>query len=520
MKLIKIGSAPSNDIVLNSQYVSGKHAVLIVLDDGSCIIEDRGSTNGTFLDNNHQNRLQPGVQQTVHRGDVVIFGDTRLPWNRVPQPDNNSQYARVINIGSDSHNNLVESDPSVSRFHAVVKIDKNKRAFIIDNKSTNGTEVKGVKIAPNTPVRIYRGTPVVVGHTDITAKLAPMLHKRFDWLKAAGIAAAVAVVAVLVAVVVSHIFPSHKDYKQSVVMVFHEFDYTVELTNNAFNTPLKVKIDLGVALTGTAFFIDDNGHMGTNRHVVEPWREEYDTDTMHTKLKQFLSAPGNLPKDFVDYLNFDGSGWTSGHPILNDVVKQILQFVSANATNDRVKIAEFNSVLQSIQSGAYTISGESTGIYILYPGRHYASLNESDRAVTLAVWPDEKADVAILRLNSNVTPEKCKPYLSIEDCYMGALKAGQGPLKSIGYPTGLVRAFDDSKKTIEPTEYESKVSKGSSRYTFEIQQTAAGGASGSPVFFDNNGELAGVLSSHWIEGTTTVVVQAKYLKELYDKEIR
>ena len=151
MKLLKIGSAPSNDIVLNSQYVSARHADLIVLDDGTCIIEDKGSTNGTYLDPNRQNRLQPGVQQPVRRGDVIVLGNTNLPWNQVPQPDNNSQYASVINIGSDFRNDMVVSEPSVSRFHAVLKIDKKATPSSSTTRAPTARRSTASRLPPTAP---------------------------------------------------------------------------------------------------------------------------------------------------------------------------------------------------------------------------------------------------------------------------------------------------------------------------------------------------------------------------------
>ena len=62
MKLIKIGSSSSCDIVLHSEYVSGHHADLLILDDGQVTIEDRGSTNGTFVGTN-QKRINPGISR-------------------------------------------------------------------------------------------------------------------------------------------------------------------------------------------------------------------------------------------------------------------------------------------------------------------------------------------------------------------------------------------------------------------------------------------------------------------------
>lgn len=41
MKLIRIGSSSSCDIVLHSEFVSGHHAEMILLDNGEIILEDK-----------------------------------------------------------------------------------------------------------------------------------------------------------------------------------------------------------------------------------------------------------------------------------------------------------------------------------------------------------------------------------------------------------------------------------------------------------------------------------------------
>lgn len=46
---ISIGRAPENTLVLDDDYVSGRHA-RIYPNDGTWVVEDLGSTNGTYVD--------------------------------------------------------------------------------------------------------------------------------------------------------------------------------------------------------------------------------------------------------------------------------------------------------------------------------------------------------------------------------------------------------------------------------------------------------------------------------------
>ena len=60
-----------------------------------------------------------------------------------------------------------------------------------------------------------------------------------------------------------------------------------------------------------------------------------------------------------------------------------------------------------------------------------------------------------------------------------------------------------------------------SKYYFDIQGEIVGGASGSPVFDSETGQLVGVAFASRVGGSTYgCAVHAKYLKEMYDKETK
>ncbi len=46
--VVKVGRSPSNDIIINNSNVSSKHA-LFKISKNKIILEDMGSTNGTFV---------------------------------------------------------------------------------------------------------------------------------------------------------------------------------------------------------------------------------------------------------------------------------------------------------------------------------------------------------------------------------------------------------------------------------------------------------------------------------------
>jgi hypothetical protein len=67
-----LGRKPGNDIVLDNLAVSGNHCVFELHGLADVFIEDLGSTNGTFVNNQRVKR------QLLHDEDVVAIGSFRI----------------------------------------------------------------------------------------------------------------------------------------------------------------------------------------------------------------------------------------------------------------------------------------------------------------------------------------------------------------------------------------------------------------------------------------------------------
>ncbi len=148
-----IGSAADCDLVVGEPKVSGHHCRL-TREGGGYVLEDLGSTNGTFLG---------GVRITgkvpVARGDAITLGlTTPMPW---PPEDEGTT---VIRIGRDPDNDVVIDLPMVSGRHArVIWAGVPGEGVIEDLGSANGTAVgapeRKVAHAPFTVEdTIYLGT--------------------------------------------------------------------------------------------------------------------------------------------------------------------------------------------------------------------------------------------------------------------------------------------------------------------------------------------------------------------------
>ena len=196
----RIGRDPAADIVLNDPRVSWHHAVLKV-DGRQWVLEDLGSTNGTFLGADRTARVdirgncvvrlgnledgpllrfepqlppepppppptppapavaepawqprtpvgrdtpQPGARNTppadVDESLAFLPSVDRRPTARLPLP------AKVMRIGRAPDNDLVVADLGVTRRHAELRKSASGRYQIIDLGSHNGTYVNGARV--------------------------------------------------------------------------------------------------------------------------------------------------------------------------------------------------------------------------------------------------------------------------------------------------------------------------------------------------------------------------------------
>ncbi|HXJ65725.1 MAG TPA: FHA domain-containing protein, partial [Actinomycetota bacterium] len=69
---VSIGRAPDNDIVLSDLTVSGHHALLERTPDGSFVLTDRGSSNGTFVNGVRVDRAAVGEGSVISLGRHLL----------------------------------------------------------------------------------------------------------------------------------------------------------------------------------------------------------------------------------------------------------------------------------------------------------------------------------------------------------------------------------------------------------------------------------------------------------------
>ena len=152
---IRVGRAPSNDVVVNHPAVSSKHLVLDLTPDHFSVT-DLASTNGTML-NGHQ--IPPNTARPFSIGDVIRIGDLNGNSVSLVMQGKAGQEIRTlalgkldlsgqnqILIGRDTASYLPLNHPTVSFRHAMI-LKQNGGLAIRDLGSTNGTFVNGQRIS-------------------------------------------------------------------------------------------------------------------------------------------------------------------------------------------------------------------------------------------------------------------------------------------------------------------------------------------------------------------------------------
>ncbi len=166
-RIVLIGRASGNDLVLRQPSVSSRHARVVVGPDGIWI-EDLGSRNGTFVGT----PPRKVDRERITLDDPLVFGDAALPATALrdflertqPRPPDDGVIhlddAALVTFGRRADASVPLDQPLVSAVHASVAVDRG-RVIVRDLGSMTGTFVDGRRI--ERPVEIGPGTLVQVG---------------------------------------------------------------------------------------------------------------------------------------------------------------------------------------------------------------------------------------------------------------------------------------------------------------------------------------------------------------------
>jgi len=165
-RVVLIGRAPGNDIVLRAPGVSARHARVLV-EPGRLVLEDLGSRNGTFV-GSPPRRID---RAEIALDDPLTFGDTLLPATalrdllaRTRPRDTGAGVIHLeddalVTFGRGARASVPIDRPLVSALHSSLSVERG-RVIVRDLGSMTGTFVDGRRIAG--PVEIGPGALVQI----------------------------------------------------------------------------------------------------------------------------------------------------------------------------------------------------------------------------------------------------------------------------------------------------------------------------------------------------------------------
>lgn len=472
MKLIVIGSNSNCQVKLDSQFVSGYHAEILLLDNGEILLTDKGSKNGTYL---NDQRLQPNKDIPVKRGDSIRIADQLLDWRNVPvipMPDL-SKIKEMRGIGTNFRNKHQLQGDRVSRFHATF-IKKSDKKWYIQDHSKNGSTVNGKAIPSNQEVRLKKGDKILCAGIPVPNPYGE--GTTIDYKRLLTIAAVLLLLCVggyglyslkgckgavggtLKRMTDQEIYAK---YKSSTVLLIGYYYYKVSAGNldlNKMELPTEVVMSDGKLkvvngqqnnmnmFTGTGFYISKDGKIVTNLHMVRPWLFDKELSLISDQYKMFMANAA------------------SENPALNAFTAQ-------------VKVEGVLAYIGMVSNGAY------------FSSENLKQCRE------LAVHEDKNKDVAIIQLETKKLPDANCNIVNLNEAVINDADITVGShIYTMGFPFGLNLQDLKSSKGVRILANGGSITQECTEYSFGFNAPSYGGASGSPIF-NEYGQLIGVLNS-------------------------
>ena len=460
--------------------------MLTVSSDGRVYIRDLNSLNGTFVDGKRitsDTELRPG--NVVRLGNYLLDWQSTLatPNKTVVHPKGNDVAlpptggAQTKTIGRDSSNSIVLPHPDVSGKHAILCRKGNGTVSIIDNNSTNGTYVNGLRIFGETPLK--QGDIVMIAkkyplnwQSQFPATQESQGHlsgMNYMYIGIAGIAlCAIGLFIWMWFFREKEMSPSqiYAMYKNSVVLIYQQSGYSVTVKGKPIGNYVSALSDVNycsvnssgevepgtVASSGTGFFISRDGKIMTNKHVVAPMGDEAIQESKKVR----------------------------------EAIQGVLYTLAQSVKSEKQQ--RFYLGLAS----EVKVEHEVLWLGIGMNDTHISSREDLQRCSVLKVSSDDKADVAIIQTNSKKTPEGVQNIVRLDDMAKPEDMELGDNIYTIGFPLSF--ALGTTQMGLEANNQDGKITQEHGEYTYGHNITTNHGASGSPVF-DCRGRFAGIIVS-------------------------
>ncbi|GAA3729756.1 hypothetical protein GCM10022422_09910 [Flavobacterium ginsengisoli] len=287
-------------------------------------------------------------------------------------------------------------------------------------------------------------------------------------------------------------------YKDAVVLIKHRYGYFAKI--NGKEIQLNVEDAKEETIYGTGFFVDTEGDMITNRHVLQPWdssdEESAKVNTTIRNLRMKVASILTTDVSENDYESFIDNNWShasvsydegegdgeyeeSGEETTESAGEE---FVSSNETEtDTAQVS--TDIAASIPVKEY-VPIENIEVYVKTVDIEVALHNsdsEWNSCEVKKVSDDTNVDLGLLQLVTHKTPQTVTNIISLDNIIDNdaSLAPGQKAIM-VGYPMGMDLAQTNSGIKVQL--YNGQISKESDGNKIQYSITSTHGASGAPVF--------------------------------------
>jgi S1-C subfamily serine protease len=291
----------------------------------------------------------------------------------------------------------------------------------------------------------------------------------------------------------------YNEYKDAVVLIKHRYGYFAKIkgTEIQLTTP-DAKEE---TVFGTGFFVDRDGKILTNSHVLQPWnssdeeQEKVNTTIRNLRLKiasilttdiseeeyqNFIERNWQVASAYESEGDYEGESESEGEERSEEPAGE--EFVSSNDTEADTTAAT-TDIAAAIPVKEY-VSKEDIEVYVKTVEITVALHDSDDQWLTCEVEKisdDTNIDLGIVRITDHKTPQSVANIINLDNAVEddASLNPGQKAIM-IGYPLGMDLAQTDSGIKVQL--YDGKISKESDGNKIQYSITSTHGASGAPVF--------------------------------------